>query len=95
MRTPTIIKVVVKADSTIYSTPFSNRIPHRGKEIKPGIIVMEPKKEAMRTPVILPLFPSVFEMTVSGMKNRTIETRVSILKRADKMDILLRTLAFS
>ena len=32
---PTIIKVVVKADNTIYVTPFFNRIPHRGKAMNP------------------------------------------------------------
>jgi len=49
--------VVENAERTIYVTPFLSKMPQRGKAIKPGIRVMEPKKDAIITPLDMLLFP--------------------------------------
>jgi hypothetical protein len=79
--------VVVKADNTIYVTPFFNRIPHRGKAMNPGIKVTEPKNEASVMPTNLFLSPRYFKMISSGIRKRIIETRISMFKKAGKIVI--------
>lgn len=54
---PTIINVVVNAERTVHVTPFLSKMPQRGKAMKPGIRVMEPKKDAIITPLDMLLFP--------------------------------------
>jgi hypothetical protein len=82
---PTIINVVVKADNTIYVTPFFNKIPHSGKAMNPGIKVTEPKNEARVMPTNLFLSPRYFKMISSGIRKRINETRISMLKKAGKI----------
>jgi len=62
-----------------------SRMAASGNTIKPGIIVMEPKKEAKRIPVNLFSKPRYPEMTIAGIKNRTIETNTSIIRKAGRM----------
>ena len=53
--------------------------------MKPGINVMEPKKEARRTPINLFSLPRYVEMILSSTRERTIETRIIMVKKAGKM----------
>ena len=59
--------------------------------MKPGISVMEPKKEANKTPISLLDSPRYSEISLSGTRKSTIETRMSIIKKAGK--ILIKLLA--
>ncbi len=46
---------------------------------------MEPKTEAKIMPTNLLLFPRQFEIVLSGTRKRTIETRMSMVKKAGKI----------
>ena len=74
---PTIMSVVVNAEITINETPFCFRIPPSGNAINPGIMVIEPKSEAIRMPIYLLPFDKYFEIRVSGIKKSTSETKIS------------------
>ena len=63
VRMPTIISVVVNAEITIYETPFCLRIPLKGNAINPGIMLIEPKSNAIKAPTYLLPFDKYFEMS--------------------------------
>ena len=100
MRTPTIIKVVVKAERTMYGTPLRSRIPQRGKAMKPGISVTEPIREAKTVPENLLSLPSQREIVLSGTRERAMDTRTSMVRKAGRMftnflaDILIAVTVF-
>ena len=79
---PTIISVVVNAESTMYETPFSSRIPHSGKVINPGMNVIEPITDAIITDIPLLYWVRYREITLSGTNVSISEMRISIIRKA-------------
>ena len=56
---------------------------------------MEPNEEAKTIPMNLLSFPRYWEIMVSGIRKRTIETKMSIIKNAGRIATNFRQAIFS